>query len=46
MSSLVAGYGQMRDLYLELTADLGAAEREAIFDGTARRVYRLGLAAD
>jgi L-fuconolactonase len=46
VSSLVAGYGQMRDLYLELTADLGAVEREAIFDGTARRVYRLGTAAD
>ena len=46
VSSLVAGYGQICDLYLELTADLGTPEREAIFDGTARRVYRLGTAAD
>lgn len=44
VSSLTAGYGQICDLYRELTADLGAPEREAIFDGTARRVYRLGPA--
>ena len=41
VSSLTAGYGEVCDLYRELTADLGAAERDAIFDGTARRVYRL-----
>jgi L-fuconolactonase len=43
VSSLVAPYGQICDVYRELTADLSAAERGAIFDGTARRVYRLPL---
>lgn len=41
VSSLVAPYGEVCALYQELTADLGADERDAVFDGTARRVYRL-----
>jgi L-fuconolactonase len=44
VSSLEAAYGQVCDLYRELTAQLGPAEREAIFDRTARRVYRLPAA--
>jgi L-fuconolactonase len=42
VSTLVASYGQVCDLYRELTAQLSAAEQEAIFDGAARRAYRLG----
>jgi L-fuconolactonase len=45
VSSLVAPYGRICDMYRELTADLRSAERDAIFDGTARRVYQLGLPA-
>jgi L-fuconolactonase len=41
VSTLTAPYSQVCDLYRELTADLSAAERDAIFDRTARRVYRL-----
>jgi L-fuconolactonase len=41
VSTLAASYGQVCDLYRELTADLTAAEQDAIFDRTARRVYRL-----
>ena len=41
VSSLAAGYGEVCESYLELTAGLTAAERHAIFDGTARRVYGL-----
>jgi L-fuconolactonase len=41
VSTLTAPYGQVCDLYRELTADLTAAEQDAIFDQTARRVYRL-----
>ena len=41
VSSLEAPYGQVCDLYRELTAELSPAEHEAIFDQTARRVYRL-----
>jgi L-fuconolactonase len=41
VSSLAAPYSQVCDVYRELTADLSAAERNAIFDRTARRVYRL-----
>jgi L-fuconolactonase len=40
-STLAAPYGQMCDLYRELTAQLSPAEQDAIFDRTARRVYRL-----
>jgi L-fuconolactonase len=46
VSSLVAPYGQVCDMYRELTADLSLAERDAVFDGTARRVYRLRLRLD
>jgi L-fuconolactonase len=41
VSALAATYGQACDMYRELTARLSAAEREAIFDRTARRVYQL-----
>jgi L-fuconolactonase len=41
VSSLAGAYGEIRDVYLELTADLSVAQRDAIFDGTARRVYGL-----
>jgi L-fuconolactonase len=41
VSSLGAAYGEVCDLYRELTAQLSTAEREAIFDRTARRVYQL-----
>jgi L-fuconolactonase len=39
--TLAAPYGQVCDLYRELTAQLSAAEQDAIFDHTARRVYRI-----
>jgi L-fuconolactonase len=41
VSTLAASYGQICDLYQELTAQLSPAEQDAIFDRTARRVYRL-----
>jgi len=41
VSTLAAPYGQVCDMYRELTAQLSAAEQLAIFDRTARRVYRL-----
>ena len=41
VSTLAAPYQQVCDLYRELTAQLSAAEKDAIFDRTARRVYRL-----
>jgi L-fuconolactonase len=41
VSARVATYGQVCDMYRELTAQLSAAEQDAIFDRTARRVYRL-----
>jgi L-fuconolactonase len=41
VSTLAASYGQVRDLYRELTAQLSAAEQESVFDRTARRAYRL-----
>jgi L-fuconolactonase len=41
VSTLTAPYSQVCDLYRDLTAGLSAAERDAIFDRTARRVYRL-----
>ena len=41
VSSLTATYGQVCDLYRELTAQLSTTEQEAIFDRTARRVYQL-----
>ena len=39
--TLAAPYGQVCALYRELTAQLSAAEQEAVFGDTARRVYRL-----
>jgi len=41
VSTLAATYRQVCDVYRELTADLSAAEQDAIFERTARRVYRL-----
>jgi len=41
VSTLAAPYGRVCYLYRELTAQLSAAERRAIFDHTARRVYGL-----
>jgi L-fuconolactonase len=41
VSALTATYSQVCDMYRELTAQLSAAEQDAIFDRTARRVYRL-----
>jgi L-fuconolactonase len=41
VSTLAAPYGQVCDMYRELTAQLSAAEQHAIFDNTARRVYGL-----
>ena len=46
VSTLAAPYGQVCDLYQELTTPLSPAEQDAIFDRTARRVYQLpGLEA-
>jgi L-fuconolactonase len=42
VSTLAAPYGQVCGLYRELTAQLSAGEQDAIFGGTAHRVYRLG----
>jgi L-fuconolactonase len=39
--TLAAPYHQVCGMYRELTAQLSPAEQDAIFDGTARRVYRL-----
>jgi L-fuconolactonase len=41
VSTLAAPYGRVCGLYQELTAQLSPAEQDAIFDRTARRVYRL-----
>lgn len=41
VSGLALPYPQVCDMYRELTAQLSPAERDAIFDGTARRAYRL-----
>jgi L-fuconolactonase len=41
VSTLAAPYGRVCDLYRELTAQLSPAEQDAVFDRTARRVYRL-----
>lgn len=41
VSSLTAPYGQVCAMYQELTVQLSATEKEAIFSGTARRVYGL-----
>jgi L-fuconolactonase len=39
--TLAAAYGQVCDLYRQLTAQLSTTEQEAIFGHTAHRVYRL-----
>jgi L-fuconolactonase len=39
--TLAASYAQVLDAAETLTAALGTAERDAVFAGTARRVYRL-----
>jgi L-fuconolactonase len=44
VSTLAAPYGQVCDLYQDLTAQLSPAEQDAIFDRTARRVYGLRAA--
>jgi L-fuconolactonase len=41
VSSLAAPYSEVHALYRELTAQLSAADQDAIFAGTARRVYQL-----
>jgi L-fucono-1,5-lactonase len=41
VSSLTAPYGEIAGSYMALLDGLGAADRDAILDGTARRVYRL-----
>jgi len=41
VSTLVAAYREVCGVYRELTAELSAAEQDAIFERTARRVYRL-----
>jgi L-fuconolactonase len=41
VSVLAATYGQVCDMYQELTARLDTAEQDAIFDRVARRVYQL-----
>ena len=40
--TLAASYGEVLQAARDLTGDLSVAEREAIFAGTATRVYRLG----
>lgn len=42
VSALSAPYGEVHALYRELTAQLSAAEQDAVFAGTACRVYKLG----
>jgi L-fuconolactonase len=44
VSTLAASYGQVCATYQNLTAQLSPAEQDAIFDRTARRVYRLPAA--
>jgi predicted TIM-barrel fold metal-dependent hydrolase len=41
VSTLAGTYRQVCGVYRELTAGLSAADRDAIFEHTARRVYRL-----
>ncbi|WP_049569660.1 amidohydrolase family protein [Streptomyces sp. SBT349] len=43
--TLAADYGRVMTLARALTAGLGAGERDAVFGGTAARVYRLAEAA-
>lgn len=39
---LYSSYGDVVDAYDQLTADFSAGDREALFHGTAARVFRLG----
>jgi predicted TIM-barrel fold metal-dependent hydrolase len=39
---IFSSYGDVLDAYDELTSDLPEPERRALFDGNARRVFRLG----
>jgi predicted TIM-barrel fold metal-dependent hydrolase len=39
---IFSSYGDVLDAYDELTSDLPEAERQALFNGNARRVFRLG----
>ena len=41
VSSLTATYGEVREMYRELTTSLTTAEQDAVFDHTARQVYGL-----
>jgi L-fuconolactonase len=41
VSTFATTYGQVCDMYRELTAQLSTAEKEAIFERTACRVYQL-----
>jgi L-fuconolactonase len=43
VSALAAPYGDICAMYRELVAELSSAEQDAIFSGTARRVYGLRL---
>jgi len=40
--TLAASYGEVLQAARDLTGDLSGAEREAVFAGTATRIYRLG----
>jgi L-fuconolactonase len=42
VSTLGADYAQVVDAAMELTAELSETEREAVFGGTATRIYGLG----
>ena len=42
VSTLGAGYPQVVETTMQLTSELSEAEREAVFAGTATRVYGLG----
>lgn len=44
VSTLAAGYSEVVAATRELTAALGAAERDEVWSGTARRVYRMASA--
>ena len=41
VDALYGGFAEMFELYDGLTADLGAAEREALFAGNAERIYAI-----
>ncbi|HEV2372795.1 MAG TPA: amidohydrolase family protein [Streptosporangiaceae bacterium] len=43
VSTLGGTYGQVCEVYREVTAQLSAAERDAVYGRTARRVYQLDM---